>query len=218
MVMLFLTARLYGRYKERGMAATKYLTATTLFLSFTSSFQLLDMLLFNPFLGLGVIGYSLAFAWSAVANIYMCFFMFEIFGSGWKVAGVKPKIFIGIEAAVVVLSPTLGLIDESMLLYVLIVHMAFALVLYFSLVRMTTKAIAQTADETARKGFSFIRAGGFTIALAYISFVLDRVMSLTLVPEGYSYFTVIGWIFAAISGILLYTGFVLPSRNREAEK
>jgi hypothetical protein len=220
-ILFFLTLKLYGRYRERKQPATRYITFTSLFLSLTTCLQLLDMLIMDPFIGIRRVGLSLAFAASAIANIFLYLFMLEIFYTGRKAGGAKLKIFATVEAAVAILLPILGpttvvgstLIDAFTIL--LLIHLAFALALYLALIRVTSRAIHGTTDALAKRGFSYIRFAAVSIIAAYLLFVMDSVWTALLEPEGYTYWVIAGWIAAGISGILIYIGFVLPRRLRK---
>ncbi len=216
-VMAFLTYRIYVRYKERKHPATKYLALATLFFSFTASFQLLDLLYLTPVAGIRNVGYSLAFSWSAIANIAICFFMLEIFSSGIQSGGWKAKAFIGAELGVAILSPILGIFFASLLIIVLGLHVLVTFLLYFTLVQFTTRAIISANDPNSRRGFSYIRLGAILIITAFTMFVLDQIAILVIVPDGYSWFNTIGWTSAGLAGIFLYSGFVLPGKRKEAQ-
>ncbi len=215
-VLALLTRNLYQRYKLRQSAALRYLTFTTFFLSLTSLLQLLDQFYFDPFTTIRAVGYGLAFGMSAVGNIFMAWFMLEIFSSGRASGGFKMKIFIVIEGLVAVLAPIFGPLSTDVplpFLMVLLVHLLFALILYFTFIKVTTKGMRKTGDPIARKGFVFLRLGGLAIALAYISFILDFVWRLAFGIQ-YSFWVMLGWLFAAAAGILLFKGFVYPTKAR----
>ncbi len=219
-VLGLLTRNLYQRYKQRQSVALRYLTLTTLFLCLTSLLQLLDQFIFDPFTEASAIGYGLAFGMSAIANIFMAWFMLEIFSSGRSAGGVKLTMFVIIEASVAILSPICGPLFPDPFLVVLLVHLVFALILYFTFIKVTTNGIRKASDPITRKGFVFLRAGGFTIASAYISFILDRVWFIAF-SDQYSFWVMLGWLFAAATGILLFQGFVFPTKahaQNESEK
>jgi hypothetical protein len=179
------------------------------------------MLVMDPFVGIRRVGLSLAFAVSAIANIFLYLFMLEIFSKGRQSGGAKLKIFAIVEGAIVVLLPILGpttavgstLLDAFTVL--LLVHLAFALALYLALIRVTSRAIHGTTDSVAKRGFSYIRMAAVSIIAAYLLFVMDSVWTALVEPEGYTYWVIGGWIAAGISGVLLYVGFVLPRRLRQ---
>ncbi len=213
-VLALLTRNLYQRYKQRQGIALRYLTLTTFFLSLTSLLQLLDQFIFDPFTSLEAVGYGLAFGMSAVGNIFMAWFMLEIFGSGKASGGAKLKLFVIIEGLVAVLAPIFGPLRITMpepFLMVLLVHLVFSLILYFTFIKVTTNGIKKTSDPIARKGFVFLRFGGVMIASAYISFILDSVW-FQVFDAQYSFWVMLGWLFAAIAGILLFQGFVYPTK------
>lgn len=220
-ILVFLTLKLFGRYRERRQPATRYITLTSLFLSLTTCMQLLDMLVMDPLVGIRRVGLSLAFSMSAIANIFLYLFMLEIFYKGRESGGARLKIFGVVEGAVAVLLPILGptmatgstLLDTFTVL--LLVHLTFALALYLTLIMATTRAIHGTTDQIARRGFSYIRLAALSIIVAYLLFVMDSVWTAFFEPEGYTYWVIAGWIAAGISGILLYIGFVLPRRLRQ---
>ncbi len=215
-ILLLLTSNLYQRYKQRMSVALRYLMLTTFFLGLTSLLQLLDQFFFDLFTTLSAVGYGLAFGMSAVGNIFMAWFMLEIFGSGKSSGGVKLKIFVFVEGCVAVLSPIFGPLRETNplpFLGVLLIHLVFALILYFTFIKVTSIAIQKTNDPITRKGFSYLRAGGFTIVAAYISFILDSVWFEAFRVQ-YSFWVMLGWLFAAATGILLFQGFVYPTKAR----
>jgi hypothetical protein len=148
--------------------------------------------------------------------------MLEIFSKGRSTGGVRFRIFVVVEAAVAILLPILGPLSnimsifEVLLLVVLVIHLLFSFALYITLARVTTASIRKTTDATARRGFSLIRLAAFGIIAAYSFFVLDRVWQIMLEPEGYTIWVILGWAMSGIAGILLYSGFVLPSRIRRA--
>ncbi|GAB4311761.1 MAG: hypothetical protein Kow0069_12190 [Promethearchaeota archaeon] len=216
--MGLLTRRLLVTYRERGHPAAKYLSRTTLFLAFTSSFQLLDMLLFTPFLDVGGLGYGLAYTWSAVANVFMLWFALEIFSTGVDTAGASAKAFVVLEGVVAVATPLVALLAEPAVILVLGVHMGAALVLYFWLFGQTREAAQKVDEQDAKRGFQLLGLGVACIIAAYVSFVMDRVWTTLFLPEGYTAFTVVGWLFAASAGILLYFGFTLPARRKKGQR
>jgi uncharacterized membrane protein len=179
--------------------------------------------LFEPVLAIQSLGWGLAFGMSAVANIFLYVFMLEIFSTGRSAGGVKFKIFAFVEATVAVLMPFLGPLShitsdfQTVSLLVLMIHLFFAMALYITLARVTTASIHKTDDATARRGFSLIRMAAFAIIIAYALFVLDRVWWM-FEPEEYTLWSILGWIAAGVSGVLLYLGFVLPRRLRQETK
>ncbi len=215
-ILALLTRNLYQRYKQRKSTALRYLTLTTFFLSLTSLLQLLDQFIFDPFTEIEAVGYGLAFGMSAVGNIFMAWFMLEIFSSGRASGGGKLKLFVIIEGLVAVLSPIFGPLRVPFpepFLMVLLVHLVFSLILYFTFIKVTTGGIKKTSDPIARKGFVFLRFGGVMIASAYISFILDSVWFQVFAAQ-YSFWVMLGWLFAAAAGILLYQGFIHPTKTR----
>ncbi len=219
-VLALLTRDLFQRYKQRRSVALKYLTLTTFFLSLTSLLQLLDQFYFDYFTTIRAVGYGLAFGMSAVGNIFMVWFMLEIFSSGRASGGFKLKIFIINEGLVAVLAPIFGPFSTEVplpFLMVLLVHLLFALILYFTFIKVTTKGIRKAGDPITRKGFVFLRLGGLAIALAYISFILDFVWRLAFGIQ-YSFWVMLGWLFAATAGILLFQGFIYPTKARALDE
>lgn len=218
-ILALLTINLYRRYRERKLPAAKTITLVSLFLAITTSMEVIGARLFEPALGILSFGWGLAFGMSAVANIFLYIFMLEIFSTGRSAGGAKFKIFVVVEATVAVLMPFLGPLShmtsvfDTILLVVLMIHLFFAMALYITLARVTTASIHKTNDATARRGFSLIRMAAFAIIIAYSFFVLDRVW-WTFEPEEYTLWSILGWITAGISGVLLYSGFVLPRRIR----
>ncbi len=219
-ILALLTINLFRRYRERKQPAAKTITLVSLFLTFTTSMEVVGARLFEPVLGVLSLGWGLAFGMSAVANIFLYAFMLEIFSTGRGAGGAKFKIFIVVEASVAVLMPFLGPLShitsffENLLLVVLLIHLLFAFALYITLARVTTAEIHRTTDATARKGFSLIRMAAFAIIAAYSLFVLDRVWWILFEPEEYTFWSILGWWVAGVSGVLLYLGFVLPRRIR----
>jgi hypothetical protein len=221
-ILALLTINLYFRYRARKMLATKYITLVSLFLSLTACMQVVGANTIELILGVISIGWGLAFSMSAIANIFLYAFMLEIFSEGVSQGGVRFKVFIVVEVAVAILFPILGPLSSPSIMpilnipldFVLLVHLAFALALYITLARVTTASIRKTTDATARRGFSLIRLAAFAIILAYLFFVLDRLWSVAFEPEAYTIWVILGWIMAGVAGVLLYTGFVLPSRIR----
>jgi hypothetical protein len=219
-ILALLTINLYLRFRERGLPATKYITLVSLFLSLAACQQVIGANLFEPILGIASVGWGLAFGISAIANIFLYVFMLEIFSKGISAGGARFKIFVVVEAAVAFLLPIVAPLSsvmsifEALLLMVLVIHLLFSFALYITLARVTTASIRKTTDATARRGFSLIRLAAFAIITAYSFFVLDRVWQIFLEPEGYTIWVILGWAMSGIAGILLYSGFVLPSRIR----
>jgi hypothetical protein len=220
-ILLFLTLKLYGRYRERRLPAARYITLTSLFLTFTSAFQLLDLLVMDYFVGIHRLGLSLAFSMSAIANIFLYLFMLEIFYTGRKAGGAKLKIFAAVEASIALLLPILSPYPTAISAVVnlfaplLLIHLVFAMALYITLFRATTRAIKATSDKLAKRGFSYIRMASISIIAAYLLFVMDSLWTMLFEPEGYTYWVIAGWIAAGIAGVLLYIGFVLPKGIRK---
>ena len=224
LILALLTINLYRRYRERKQPASKIITLVSLFLTLTTSMEVIGARLLEPALGVQSLGWGLAFGMSAVANIFLYVFMLEIFSTGRGAGGVRFKIFVVVEATVAVLMPILGPLShimtvfDTLLLLVLMVHLFFALALYITLARVTTTSIRKTTDATARRGFSLIRMAAFAIIIAYCFFVLDRVWTTLFEPEAYTVWVMLGWVTAGVSGVLLYLGFVLPRRLRQETK
>jgi glucan phosphoethanolaminetransferase (alkaline phosphatase superfamily) len=176
--------------------------------------------LLEPILGVSSLGWGLAFGVSAIANIFLYAFMLEIFSKGMSAGGAWFKLYVIVEAVVAVLLPVFGPLSlmisvfKPLLLLVLVTHLVCAYALYIKLAMETTASMRKTTDTTARRGFSLIRLGAVFLMIAYLFFVLDRVWEYTLEPEGYTIWVILGWITSGIVGILLYSGFVLPTRMR----
>lgn len=223
-ILAILTINLYLRFRARRLPATKYLTLVSLFLTLTSCMQVIGANTIEVILGVISIGWGLAFSMSAIANIFLYLFMLEIFSEGRSAGGVKLRVFIVVELAVAVLLPILAPLSSIApifnvpVLLVLITHLAFALALYITLAIWTTASIRKTTDATARRGFSLIRLAAFAIIIAYCFFVLDRVWTNLYEPEAYTIWVIIAWIMGGVAGVLLYSGFVLPTRMRETKR
>ena len=220
-ILFFLTVKLHGRYTERKQAAARYITFASLFLALTACFQLLDLLVMDYYFGIHNLGLSLAYSMSAIANIFLYLFMLEIFYTGRKAGGMKLKIFGVVEGTIAILLPIFGPYPTAISAVVsvfdplLIVHLVFAIALYVTLFRATTRSIRSTSDQLAMRGFSFIRVASVTIIAAYVFFILDEVWTVLYEPAGYTFWVVFGWVAAGITGVLLYLGFVLPTRVRK---
>jgi hypothetical protein len=217
-ILALLTVNLYMRYRDRRQPVAKSITLVSLFLTLTSSMEVVGARILEPFLGIESFGWGLAFGMSAIANIFLYIFMLQVFSTGISAGGAKFKIFALVEATVAVLMPILGPLShimsafETLLLLVLMIHLFFALALYITLARVTTASIGKTTDAVARRGFSLIRLAAFAIIIAYCFFVLDRLWTMLFEPEAYTMWVILGWISAGVAGILLYLGFVLPRR------
>jgi len=220
-ILFYLTVKLHRRYAERKQAAARYITFASLFLALTASFQLLDLLIMDYYVGVHNLGLSLAFSMSAIANIFLYLFMLEIFYTGRKDGGLKLKIFMAVEGSIAILLPIFGPyptpISAAIGLFtpLLLVHLVFAIALYVTLFRATSHSIKSTSDQLAKRGFSFIRVASVTIIAAYVFFIMDELWTVLYEPEGYTYWVIGGWIAAGITGVLLYLGFVLPTRVRK---
>lgn len=212
-VLAFLTRNLFLRYKQRQAIALRYLIFTTLFLCLTAWSQLLDQFLFDPFLRTHNLGLGIAYCMSAIANIFWAWFMLEIFGSGRASGGSKITIFMIVEGAIAILSPIVAPISLDVFLPILIIHVVLAFILYFTFIKVTTNGIKKTGDPITRKGFAYLRAGGVTIMITYLSFVLDQLWD-NLFTITYSEWAIFGWLCAGITGIMLFQGFVYPTKAR----
>lgn len=210
-----LSRNLYHRYKERQQPAAKYITLTTVSLSFTTCLQLLDLFILDPFAGTQRIGLGLAFAASAMANIFLYLFMLEIFSTGRGAGGSKLKIYIVVEVIVAISLPITGPLLYLGYVLFLLVHLVCSFVLYAALIRVTTVAINKTEDTASKTGFKILRVMGISIIATYILFIMDAIWSLLVTNgEGYTYWVLFAWAAAGLSGILLYLGFTLPIRIR----
>ena len=223
-LLALLTINLYLRFRKRRLAATKYLTLVSLFLALTACMQIIVAIFIEQIFAIIGFGWGLAFGLSAIANIFLYVFMLEIFSEGRKSGGAWFTVFVVVEAAVAVLMPILSPLGnaipvfEPLLLMVLVTHLVFAFALYITLARVTTASIRKTTDPLARKGFSLIRLASFAIIVAYCFFVFDRIWSDLFEPESYTVWVIVAWIMAGIGGLLLYSGFIMPSRIRGTTK
>ena len=135
--------------------------------------------------------------------------------SGRASGGGKVTGFVIVEGTVAVLSPITNPLFPQQIesQIVLIIHLLFSIILYVMFIRVTTNGMRKTSDAITRKGFAFLRAGGFTIIFAYTCFILDN-----LSGSGYTYWVILGWMFAAVTGIMLFEGFIYPTKKRPQEE
>src|SRR5271157_904695 len=168
---------------------------------------------------------SLAFALTAVANIFLVLLVKDIFYENKYKLWMLVLVFM--EIAVAILEPALT-IAGSEPIEMLLVHMIASFVLYFMLAVRSFKLRArllqsETRDVVGVNGFTFIGLSGILLIVTVISFIMQEIAfafedvfrQLGLIDSlGCSLFVVLGFAMAVISVVVLYIGYYVPARVR----
>lgn len=169
---------------------------------------------------------SFAFAFTAVANIFLVFLLRSIFYENkfniWMLVLVFMELFVAI------FTPALT-IAGSEPIAVLIVHMIASFVIYYMQALRSFKLrkslmARELKDVTSVNGITYIGLSGILLIVTLVSFILQEIafafedvfrQAGLIDALGCSLFVVLGFVMAVVSVSVLYVGYYVPAWVRK---
>ncbi len=227
-IILYLSKLIYSKYKERKTIPTLFLAlalfsiALAPFIAFTGLFSWMILWIingFNPTLSPDYYSISMpiGFLFVILYDIFLIFFTIHIF---WDKNNKKaiPFIIVGIIIAILLFLPNNyygvdpGPNDPpSIRAYTQGVYFIYNLIIYIIVAIFAFREAIRIEERVYKIGFECIAFAQLSNIIIFLSFLCDAIILLfNPASPGYSIFVVIAWIFAVVSSILVYLGFILP--------
>lgn len=216
---IFMTVRMYQKYKERQVKPPLYMSIVFFFL--TSALIVLTIGLIEA----AITGYfkeiyrfSLPLAYTMVvgANIALFYFAINMTEEGEKL--LYPLIIIGIVIVVLLFLPTNywgvpsqeyeGLLNTR--LFTTLVLVAYSYIIYIYIAYISYKAKNQTEDKIAHFGFIMLFLSPIWMIMFFMMFIFDTLLIAFLDHPGYSGFVYVAWIFGILFYVCMYLALVMP--------
>lgn len=178
-------------------------------------------------------GYNTSYAFSAISNIFIVYFVSEIF-SRYPLFRQTNKLIPILHS--IANGVTIGFIINSFIqsseanatditelynpAYPLSQNIYHLILTFFSLILLfvySARSRRQAELRWEEAGFGFIMGSAIFGILIYAAFVIDLLVSTYLSDIfglGYTVFINLGWFFAIVMIILAYIGFFMPERIR----
>ena len=224
------TLSLLGKWRERKSDTAKFITITLFFYVFAVLWLFLALLegyITGYKMWVYRIGMGIAYGSLALSNVYMIYFVEEIFGI--KRFKTKPyRIFFIILAILMVLpnnyygylpdtkvgfGPSIRMITSG-------AFIASSALLHLYIAWRTIRISRRIEDDYGRKGLLFIGLSQIAMILVYIFMIIDTMIFLfTDAAAGYSIYITLAWTMILVVITFLYLGFILPGwlKKRDEE-
>ncbi len=175
-------------------------------------------------------GINLGYAFSAISNILMVFFVSQIF-SQYPLFRRTQKLIPLINAILngITIGMIINTITDSFPPKVIsevfnpaypipqtIYHLVLTFAAFIILLVFSARALNLASFLWEKAGFGFIIASAVFGILIYISFALDLVLQdfFPIFSEGYTIFNILGWLFAIFMANFAYFGYFMPTGLR----
>jgi hypothetical protein len=178
-------------------------------------------------------GINLGYAFSAMSNILLVFFISQIYSQSPMFRKTQKAIPI---ANSILNGVTIGLITDTIVysfdptiveeaakfnpeypIGQTIYHLALTLIAFLMLLVLSAQSRKQALFRWEKAGFGFIIASAISGIFVYVFFALDLVVQetgLAIFADGYTVFNHLGWVSAMLMALFGYAGFVMPPRLR----
>ncbi|MHA1124847.1 MAG: hypothetical protein ACTSO7_01905 [Candidatus Heimdallarchaeota archaeon] len=181
-------------------------------------------------------GINIGYALSAISNIFIIYFVSEIYSQSRFFRRTKKTmpIFHSIANGVTVgfiINMIVESLDPSPLneiyynpsypLGMTVYHLFLTVMAFTALLAFSTGARRKATLRWEKAGFTFIMWTAITAMLVYLFFVIDLLVQNiweATFGSGYTLFNNLGWLTAAIMVNLAYIGFFMPNWIRERLK
>lgn len=179
-------------------------------------------------------GINIGYAFSALSNIFIIYFVSEIYSQSQffrttkKTMPIIHSIANGVTVGLIInmlvtsLNPTSDIyFNPSYPLGMTIYHLILTVLAFTTLLIFSNAAKKKAVLKWEKVGFTFIMWTAITAQLVYAFFVIDllvqQIWPVTF-GSGYTHFNNLGWLTAAIMVNLAYIGFFMPNWIRERVK
>jgi hypothetical protein len=216
---IFLTLKMYNKWRERKVNPPLYLSIVFLFL--TSALVMLTIGLAEAVITgyyMEIYRFSLPFAYGMVivADIFLFKFIIELVNKGKK--AFIPLIIVGLCIFVMLFLPWnwwgfppedyAGLLNIR--LYSTLSLVLYSYIVYILIARISLKSAKITKDATIKLGLKLLFYAMISMILFFLMFIADTLMIILFHHPGYSEFVYIAWIFAVLFYIFCYISLVMP--------
>lgn len=174
-------------------------------------------------------GINLGYAFSAMSNILLVFFISQIYAQSslfrrtQKVIPIANSIFngitIGLVADTIIYSFDSTIVEEAAKynpeypIGQTIYHLVLTLIAFLMLLALSAQSRKQALFRWEKAGFGYIIASAISGILIYFFFAVDLLVQETSVvffSTGYTIFNHFGWVSAIFMAIFGYAGYVMP--------
>jgi ABC-type cobalamin transport system permease subunit len=231
----FIVTMLYIRYANRKKTAALllavgfsfWLVAIICLFTFRLMSYLVEIGKFVEYFSYSDLGINLGYAFSAISNVFIMFFVSYVFAQSpmFRRTGMFiPFNFAAFNGA------TIGLLIGSTLRnwptpdYALgstAYHLIMTFIAFSTLIIFAIRPLRRATYRWEKAGFAFIICSGVTGILIYLSFTLDVMLpEFTSIEGGYTPFFYLAYVFGILMVIFAYLGYVMPNfvRNWFKEK
>jgi len=179
-------------------------------------------------------GINIAYAFSALSNIFMVLFVSQIysqtrmFRKTKKIIPIINALLNGVTIGMIidVLIQSFTTEDVNQLynpqypLAQTIYHLVLTFIAFTFLLVFSAQARKRATLRWEKTGFGLIIGSAISGIFIYLLFALDLIVQLAFptVPNfqhGYTIFNLIGWVFAVAMAVFGLLGFVMPTRLRD---
>ncbi len=216
---IFLTVKMYLKWRERKVPPPLYLTYTFIF--FALAIVMLTIGLSEAVITgfyKEIYRFSLPFAYAMVVLADIALFKFVSFltNSGKKI--FIPLVIIGFAVIIVLFLPWnwWGVPPEdyagmlNIRLYSTLSLVIYSYFIYIQIAITSKKGMGATKDKITHMGLKLLFYAMISMILFFLMFIGDTLMIALFDHPGYSEFVYVAWIFAILAYILMYLSLVMP--------
>ncbi len=223
LIMIYLSFRIFLKYKKRKNRATLYLFFSFLFYGLGAIITVIFTYIqfFSNVPGSVVtwanLGISSGYIFTSTSNCFLFAFVNDVF-LDWDrifnyIYAIANGIVIGLIIPHISYSPTTYQeISDYFHLYVL-----FTIIVYILLIVKSLKESKKSVEKLPKLGFRFIAYYAITIIFVFVFFAIDALLGGVgnIYPKGYSPFFYVGWSLVIIAFFFGYLGYVMPQWFRK---
>jgi hypothetical protein len=219
MFSIFLTVKMYLKWRERKVPPPLYLTYTFIFFALAIVMLTIGLseAVFTGFYK-EVYRFSLPFAYAMVILADIALFKFVSFltNSGKKI--FIPLVIIGLIVIFILFLPWnwWGVPPEdyagmlNIRLYSTLSLVIYSYFIYIQIAITSKKGMDATQDKITHMGLKLLFYAMISMILFFLMFIGDTLLIAVFSHPGYSEFVYIAWIFAILAYILMYLSLVMP--------
>ncbi|MBD3350295.1 MAG: hypothetical protein GF364_02305 [Candidatus Lokiarchaeota archaeon] len=214
-ISLYLITKIGLRFRERKKEVIKYLFLFSLLLGFAIGVAAISRIL--RLTGIWILEpapsekklelLSITVSLIAFSDIFLAAFILEVFKDGAFKGKNKNYIFIIIALSVVYSVYTIitGIFKEDLTDVIWLLVILLSAPIYVILIKNSFNLAKKLPDTLSQRSMQSLGAGGISILLVFVFFMLDAALGGKYTPFYY-----VAWILALLSIMFLYIGVIQP--------
>ncbi|RMG28593.1 MAG: hypothetical protein D6732_18785 [Methanobacteriota archaeon] len=217
-ITFYVTVRVFQKYLERRNKALAYLYLNLFFTSLPvfllASGKALDYFGSIPRRTQSFTDFTIVISYmlTAIANIFAIGFYNSLFSKDTTINRRLTffSILNGMTIGMLINHISFNYGVYAQIAPIILYHVIISTITYGLLIKSSFQVSKKTSDRLGRIGLRLIGLFGLGVILTFVFFALDLITGV-ITGGGYTIFYYLAWIVVAISAIVAYLGYVMPS-------